>query len=95
MSALTDAIPDNPPGDQLASGTAPDPGASETASDAPAEPGGAASRLMIAVAMLTAHSGNVRADLDLGEEFCASVAEVGVRMPLQVTYDETGGFRVI
>src|ERR1035441_10011627 len=50
---------------------------------------------MIAVAMLTAHPGNVRVDLDLGEEFCASVGEAGVRIPLQVTYDETGGFRVI
>jgi ParB family chromosome partitioning protein len=50
---------------------------------------------MIAVALLTAHPGNVRMDLDLGEEFCSSVAEAGVRIPLQVTYDETGGFRVI
>jgi len=50
---------------------------------------------MIAVAMLTAHPANVRADLDLGEEFCASIAQAGVRIPLQVTYDEAGGFRVI
>src|ERR1019366_4844931 len=46
-------------------------------------------------ALLTAHPGNVRTDLDLGEEFCASVAQAGVRIPLQVTYDETGGFRVV
>src|ERR1017187_8106622 len=97
MSALTDAIPEHPAGDQ--------PAPAASISLAPAsdqEPDGAlpgsgstASRLMIAVALLTAHPGNVREDLDLGEEFCASVAEAGVRMPLQVTYDDTGGFRVI
>jgi hypothetical protein len=50
---------------------------------------------MIATGLLSSHPGNVREDLDLGEEFCASVAEAGVRIPLQVTYNETGGFRVI
>jgi ParB family chromosome partitioning protein len=50
---------------------------------------------MIAVTLLAAHPANVRADLDLGAEFCASVAEIGVRIPLQVTYDGTGGYRVI
>ena len=95
MSALTDAIPDNPPGDQLPPGTAPDPDAGQVASDPLPEPGSSASWLMIAVGLLTAHPANVRADMELGEEFCASVAEVGVRIPLQVTYDQTGGFRVI
>ena len=97
MSALTDAIPDHPAGDQLPPGTStsPAPAVDQEPAGAPPEPRSAASRLMIAVAMLIAHPGNVRADLDVGEEFCASVAEVGVRIPLQVTYDQTGGFRVI
>ena len=97
MSALTDAIPEHPAGDQ------PAPAASISLAPAPGQepdgalpgPGSTASRLMIATGLLSSHPGNVREDLDLGEEFCASVAEAGVRMPLQVTYDETGGFRVI
>jgi ParB family transcriptional regulator, chromosome partitioning protein len=97
MSALTDAIPDHPAEDQLTPSTstslAQDP--DQEPRGAPPEPGSTASRLMIAVTLLTAHPGNVRADLDLGEEFCASVAQAGVRIPLQVTYDETGGFRVV
>ncbi|MGE5287520.1 MAG: ParB/RepB/Spo0J family partition protein [Micromonosporaceae bacterium] len=39
--------------------------------------------------------GNVREDLDLTPEFCASVAENGVRVPLLITTDGDGGFRVI
>jgi ParB family chromosome partitioning protein len=51
---------------------------------------------MIGVDQLTAHPGNVRADLDLSAEFCASVAEVGVRIPLLVTQaGDDGGYRVI
>ena len=97
MSALTDAIPDHPADDQLTPGTStsPAPAVDQEPDGAPPEPGSTASRLMIAVALLTAHPGNVRADLDLGEEFCASVAQAGVRIPLQVTYDEAGGFRVV
>jgi ParB family chromosome partitioning protein len=99
VSALTDPIPDQPDDDQLTHGTStssslaqgPDP----DSDGASPEPGSTASRLMIAVALLTAHPGNVRTDLDLGDEFCASVAQAGVQIPLQVTYDETGGFRVI
>jgi ParB family chromosome partitioning protein len=49
---------------------------------------------MIAVGLLTAHPGNVREDLDLSTEFCASVAEAGVRIPLLVTPAEEG-YRVI
>jgi ParB family chromosome partitioning protein len=59
----------------------------------PANP--ACARRMITVAKLTAHPGNVREDLGLTDEFCASVAENGVRVPLLITADTDGGFRVI
>ena len=50
---------------------------------------------MIPVGDLTAHPGNVREDLDLNEEFCASVAAEGVRIPLLITPADGGGWRVI
>ena len=50
---------------------------------------------MIAVTELTAHPGNVREDLELTTEFCASIASAGVRIPLLVTPVEDGGYRVI
>jgi len=50
---------------------------------------------MISVDQLVAHPGNVRDDLHLDPEFCASVAEAGVRVPLLVTTTEDGGYRVI
>jgi ParB family transcriptional regulator, chromosome partitioning protein len=50
---------------------------------------------MVPVGVLAAHPGNVREDLDLSTEFCASVAEAGVRVPLLVTPGEDGGFRVV
>jgi ParB family chromosome partitioning protein len=50
---------------------------------------------MISVGHLTAHPGNVRQDLNLTPEFQASVAEIGVRVPLLVTHDDTGAFRII
>src|SRR6266516_4213376 len=59
----------------------------------PANP--ACGRRMIAVAKLTAHPGNVREDLDLTPEFCASIASNGVRVPLLITHDADGGYRVI
>ncbi len=90
MSSLTDPIAGNPSDDQLPTGTAPDPGAGQVASDSSPGPGSAMSPLMIAAGLLTGHPANVRLDLDLGEEFCASVAEVGVRIPLQVTYGGGG-----
>jgi ParB family chromosome partitioning protein len=55
----------------------------------------ACARRMIAVAELTAHPGNVREDLDLTAEFCASVAGNGVRVPLLITTGADGGYRVI
>ena len=54
------------------------------------------SRLMIAVSDLAAHPGNARCDMNLTEEFCASVAAEGVRIPLLVTPGPDGsGWRVI
>ncbi|HUZ55928.1 MAG TPA: ParB/RepB/Spo0J family partition protein [Streptosporangiaceae bacterium] len=53
------------------------------------------SRLMIPVGDLIAHHGNVREDLNLTEEFLASVAVEGVRIPLLITTAPGGGWRVI
>ena len=50
---------------------------------------------MIPVAQLAAHPGNVRSDLDLNPEFCASVAEAGVRVSLLITKTPDGRYRVI
>ncbi len=51
---------------------------------------------MISVDQLAAHPGNVRTDLELSAEFCASIAEMGVRIPLLVTHAEgDGGYQVI
>jgi ParB family transcriptional regulator, chromosome partitioning protein len=49
----------------------------------------------IAITLLSTHPGNVRDDLDLSAEFCASVAETGVRIPLLVTPHPGGGYQVI
>jgi ParB family chromosome partitioning protein len=55
----------------------------------------AAARLMLPVAQLAAHPGNVRSDLDLTPEFCASVAAAGVRVSLLITKTPDGRYRVI
>lgn len=61
----------------------------------PTATGGPESAGLISVAQLVAHPGNVREDLDLTAEFCASVAGSGVRIPLLVTRDgDDGSFRV-
>ncbi len=52
-------------------------------------------RVMIPVSQLTAHPGNVREDLELTTEFCASIAAAGVRVPLLVTVVGEGAYRVI
>jgi len=39
----------------------------------------------------TDHGGNVREDLNLTEEFCASIASEGVRIPLLITTSGDGG----
>lgn len=70
----------------------------DSPSSAVAEPSGGQSagsaRLMVAVSELTAHPGNVREDLELTAEFCASVSAEGVRVPLLITTSD-GGCRVI
>jgi ParB family chromosome partitioning protein len=50
---------------------------------------------LIPVSELTAHPGNVRQDLELTAEFCASIASEGVRVPLLVTFADDGTYRVI
>jgi ParB family chromosome partitioning protein len=55
----------------------------------------AGSRRMMAVVDLAAHPGNVRADLNLTDEFTASIAAEGVRIPLLITPAEDGRWRVI
>ena len=89
MSSLTDAIPDSPANDQPPPVTDLPTVAADT--DAQLDLVIDRSRLMIPVSQLAAHPGNVRADLDLNTEFCASVAEVGVRIPLLVTPDDGWG----
>jgi hypothetical protein len=59
------------------------------------DPGGVAARPVIAVALLTAHPGNVRRDLGLNPEFLASVQANGVLVPLRITPEPDGGYRVI
>jgi ParB/Sulfiredoxin domain len=55
----------------------------------------APARLMVAVCDLAAHPGNVREDLELTPEFCASIASAGVRVPLLITTTAEGTYRVI
>ena len=87
MSDLSDLTPDNPTG--ISADThQPDDGPPPELADVPV-------RLMIAVSDLVAHPGNVREDLELTAEFCASIASAGVRIPLLVTPVEGGGYRVI
>ena len=87
MSDLSDLTPDNPAG--ISADThQPDDGPPPELADVPA-------RLMIAISDLVAHPGNVREDLELTAEFCASIASAGVRIPLLVTPAEGGGYRVI
>jgi ParB family transcriptional regulator, chromosome partitioning protein len=57
--------------------------------------GDIAARPVIAVSLLIAHPGNVRRDLDLSADFVASVEANGVLVPLRVTRDPGGGYRVI
>jgi ParB family chromosome partitioning protein len=49
----------------------------------------------IPVALLTAHPGNVRRDLDLNPGFMASVQENGVLVPLRITTGADGTFCII
>jgi ParB family chromosome partitioning protein len=58
-------------------------------------PWGPMAPAMIGVDQLHPHPDNAREDLDLSQEFIASIAESGIRKPLQVTPDDGGGFLVI
>ena len=53
------------------------------------------SLIMIETGKLAEHPGNVRQDVVLSAEFAVSVAQCGVRIPLLVTADGEGGFRVV
>jgi hypothetical protein len=75
MSELPEVTPDPTEG-------APDPGQPKAGSRAQA--GTEVVRMAISVSQLTAHPGNVREDLELTPEFCASIASEGVRVPLLV-----------
>ena len=88
MSALNDHAPATPPEAKPPAGADQPPGG-EPAS------GGPARRPVIPVAQLAAHPGNVRRDLDLSPDFLASVQANGVLVPLRVTPDSDGGYRVI
>jgi ParB-like chromosome segregation protein Spo0J len=89
-------MPDTTADDQVrAKAAEPDSPLREEAAEPDSPPWGPAPPSMIGVGQLTAHPGNVRQDLDLTPEFLASVAEMGVRVPLLITPDEAGGFRII
>ena len=79
---------------------APDPTAGPPDSDQPdtgshPQTGTGAARMAIPVSQLTAHPGNVRENLELTPELCASIAAEGVRVPLLVTATSDGAYRVI
>jgi hypothetical protein len=94
MSAPTELIPGSSPDDQAHPATSPDvaPAADPPADDMQPAPGGVAARPVIAVALLTAHPGNVRRDLDLNPGFVASIEANGVLVPLRIT-PAAGGYR--
>ena len=86
---IPDTMSDPPPVATLTPATeAQDPGTH-------AVPASETARVLIPVAQLAAHPGNVRSDLDLNPEFCASVAEAGVRVSLLITKTPDGRYRVI
>ena len=86
---MSDTSDTNPASSAETAGT----GQADTGGPQPGTPPGAA-RVMIPVSELTTHPGNVREDLELSTEFCASIAHAGVRVPLLVTPAESG-YRVI
>lgn len=60
-----------------------------------ASPVTSAPRHLMPVTDLTGHPGNVREDLNLTDEFKASVAAEGVRIPLLITAGPDNTWRVI
>jgi ParB family chromosome partitioning protein len=93
MPSPTELNPASPSEDQP-SGPAEAPAGDQTPSAVQSAPDGVAARPVIAVAVLTAHPGNVRRDMDLSAEFLASIRENGVLVPLRITPAD-GGYRVI
>jgi ParB family chromosome partitioning protein len=83
---------DQPPAEAA---TVTDQPVGETATNA--QPGAAAiaPQPTIPVALLTAHPGNVRRDLDLSPDFLASIQANGILVPLRITSGADGAFRVI
>jgi ParB family chromosome partitioning protein len=97
MSTLTDLTPATPADDQPVPATDHDtvqPGDQPPGGTEP-DPGGVTARPVIAVALLSAHHGNIRRDLDLSAEFLASIQANGVLVPLRITTGDDGGYRVI
>src|ERR1700733_7595871 len=72
-----------------------DDGVSVPGAEPDIPPSGPMPAAMIHVDRLRPNPGNAREDLDLSDEFVASIAEFGVRKPLQVTPDDDGGFLVV
>ncbi len=97
MSSPTDLTPSAPADDQPAPASDLDavPPGDQPANGAQPEPGSATARPVIAVALLSAHPGNVRRDLDLSADFLASIQANGVLVPLRITTGADGGYRVI
>ena len=100
MSDLPDVTPGAPGGGPPPAGDGTDGADTAGGCDRPwcgagPLPANLTSRLTMPVEWLTAHPGNVRGDLDLGDEFVASIAANGVLVPLRVTTDDGAGYRVI
>src|SRR5580704_10939087 len=93
MSDPTDVSPDRPSSEPSHEAA----GEPRNASPADGREEGAPglTRPAIAVSLLAAHPGNVRRDLDLSPGFLASIKENGVLVPLRITADAAGGYRVI
>ena len=88
-NVIPDTTSDTPPS------AAPTPAAEAQDPERRAVPASETARMVLPVAQLAAHPGNVRSDLDLNPEFCASVAAAGVRVSLLITKTPDGSYRVI
>ena len=87
MSAFADVTSGNTADDQPPASAAPAADQPASATPADAQPGAVAiaPQPTIPVALLTAHPGNVRRDLDLSPDFLASIQANGVLVPLRIT----------
>ncbi len=92
MSDHDSATPATPPAEPPAeAGAAPEAGCGRPGSGAGPLPPGGTGRLTMPPGWLTAHPGNVRADLDLDPGFLASVQASGILVPLRITLDTPAG----